>query len=68
MQEVYDNEVQPLDYTKLRYVLYVRKSTDDASKQTRSLKDQIAECERLARALGIRLVRPYLSENPSKIS
>ena len=62
---MYDDEAQPLDYTKLRYVLYVRKSTDDASKQTRSLKDQIAECERLARALGIRLVRPYLSEKKS---
>jgi hypothetical protein len=45
-----------LDYTKLRYALYVRKSTDDASKQFRSLKDQIAEFEAMARRLGIRLV------------
>lgn len=62
---MYDDDFPHPDYTKLRYVLYVRKSTDDASKQTRSLKDQIAECERLARALGIRLVRPYLTEKKS---
>ncbi len=60
-----EDEFQPLDHTKLRYVLYVRKSTDDESKQLRSLEDQIAECEALARSLGIRLVKPYLIEKKS---
>jgi site-specific DNA recombinase len=60
-----EDELQPLDYTKLRYALYVRKSTDDESKQLRSLEDQIAECEVLARRLGIRLVKPYLQEKKS---
>jgi site-specific DNA recombinase len=61
---VYD-DIQPLDYTRLRYALYVRKSTDDASKQFRSLKDQIAECEAMAQRLGIRLVKPYIKEKRS---
>lgn len=60
-----DDELQQLDYTKLQYVLYVRKSTDDESKQLRSLEDQIADCEALAKSLGIRLVKPYLREKKS---
>jgi len=60
-----EDDLQPLDYTKLRYALYVRKSTDDESKQLRSLEDQIAECEVLAKRLGIRLVKPYLKEKKS---
>lgn len=65
MYELYEDDVQAPDYTKLRYVLYVRKSTDDASKQTRSLKDQTDECRRLAQALGIRLYTPYKPEKKS---
>ena len=34
---------------KRRYVIYLRKSTDDESKQVRSLEDQRAECLKLAR-------------------
>jgi DNA invertase Pin-like site-specific DNA recombinase len=60
-----DDELQALDFTKLRYTLYVRKSTDDESKQVRSLNDQIAECKVLAKRLGIRLVKPYLKEKKS---
>ena len=36
-----------------RYVIYLRKSTDDESKQVRSLEDQRAECLELAHHLGI---------------
>ena len=34
---------------KRRYVIYLRKSTDDEQKQVRSLDDQLDECIRLAR-------------------
>jgi site-specific DNA recombinase len=60
-----DDDLQQLDHTKLRYALYVRKSTDDESKQLRSLEDQIAECETVAKRLGIRLAKPYLKEKKS---
>jgi DNA invertase Pin-like site-specific DNA recombinase len=38
---------------KRRYVIYLRKSTDDESKQVRSLEDQRTECLELARHLNI---------------
>lgn len=38
---------------KRRYVIYLRKSTDDESKQVRSLEDQKTECLLLANQLGI---------------
>lgn len=42
---------------KRRYVMYLRKSTDDEAKQVRSLEDQEKECRDLAKRLGIS-VRP----------
>ncbi len=36
-----------------RYVMYLRKSTDDEAKQVRSLEDQEKECRELAKRLGI---------------
>lgn|GEM_PF-122654 len=42
---------------KRRYVMYLRKSTDDEAKQVRSLDDQETECRALARQLSI-TVRP----------
>lgn len=47
---------QELDITKLKYVLYVRKSTDDPQRQIRSLDDQIAECLELAARLGLTVI------------
>ena len=38
---------------KRRYILYLRKSTDDESKQVRSLEDQRTECLELADVQGI---------------
>ena len=42
---------------KRRYVIYLRKSTDDERKQVRSIDDQRKECLDLAKRLGIH-VRP----------
>lgn len=38
---------------KRRYVMYLRKSTDDEAKQVRSLEDQETECKALAKLLEI---------------
>jgi DNA invertase Pin-like site-specific DNA recombinase len=45
------NRILPKE--KRRYVLYLRKSTDDEAKQVRSLEDQRAECLELAHRMGI---------------
>lgn len=50
---VNDSEI---DISKLRYVLYVRKSTDDPKRQTRSIPDQISECLELADRLHLNVV------------
>lgn len=44
------------DLTKLRYVLYARKSTEDENRQTRSIGDQVADCKKLAADLGLNVV------------
>ncbi len=38
---------------KRRYVMYLRKSTDDEAKQVRSLEDQETECRALAEQIGV---------------
>jgi len=60
-----NEEQESLDITKLKYALYVRKSTDDKERQQRSVDDQIAECEELAAKLGIKLVKPYYRDDAS---
>ncbi len=45
-----------LDVTKLKYVLYARKSTDDASRQVRSIEDQIADCKDIAVRKNLNIV------------
>ena len=47
-----ENEI---DFTKLKYVLYARKSTIDETRQVRSIPDQIKECLDLAHRLGINI-------------
>ncbi len=51
---------QELDFTKLKYVLYARKSTDDPQRQVRSIGDQIFECKQLAASLGITVAKVLL--------
>lgn len=52
----YETEENVLDITKLKYVLYARKSTDDPKRQLRSIPDQIDECKSMAERLSIRIV------------
>ena len=47
---------EELDFTKLKYVLYARKSTDDPQRQIRSIGDQIFECKLLAERLELHIV------------
>lgn len=45
-----------------RYAIYIRKSTDDADKQVRSLEDQLAECQKLAQDLGVIVLKDNVIE------
>lgn len=54
-----------LDVTQLKYVLYARKSTEDETRQVKSIPDQIDECILLANRLGLNVVKPYLEESKS---
>ncbi len=45
---------------KRRYVMYLRKSTDDEAKQVRSLEDQETECRALAEQLGVKIRDEYI--------
>jgi site-specific DNA recombinase len=49
---------------QLKYVLYARKSTDDPQMQTRSIDDQIAECQRFAQRFHLQIVE-VLTEKKS---
>ncbi len=60
-----DEQEEQVDIRKLRYALYVRKSTDDKERQQRSIDDQIAECEEMAVKLGIQIAKPYYRDDGS---
>ena len=62
---MYDNDNLD-DIKKLRFVLYARKSTDDAKRQIRSIPDQIDECRDLAARLGIKIVDTFREEKSAK--
>jgi site-specific DNA recombinase len=65
---LYEDDDEPqIDITKLRYVLYARKSTDDPKRQIRSIPDQIDECQSLAVRSGIRFVKVLREEKSAKI-
>lgn len=55
-----------LDITTLRYVLYVRKSTTDESRQVRSIDDQIKDCMALAKRLSLQVVAVIKEEKSAK--
>ena len=54
------NRILPLE--KRRYVIYLRKSTDDEAKQVRSIEDQRDECQELASRLKINLSKLTILE------
>lgn len=58
-------EEEFLDFTKLKYVLYARKSTEDESRHIRSTGDQLAECRQLASRIGITVAEPPVIEEKS---
>ena len=49
----------------LRYVMYVRKSSEDAEAQAKSLPDQIAACKEYAKAKGLLVVGEPIQESKS---
>ena len=60
------NDEQVIDFTKLKYVLYARKSTDDPKRQARSIPDQIAECEDLASRFPLQIIDVLIEEKTAK--
>lgn len=57
-----DASTRILPKEKRRYVIYLRKSTDDELKQVRSLDDQKLECLDLARRLGVNVRKEDIFE------
>lgn len=47
---------EQIDATKLKYVLYARKSTTDETRQVRSIPDQIADCKIVAAREGLTII------------
>lgn len=56
---------EELDITRLKYVLYARKSTIEDSRQVRSIPDQVRECLELAHRLGLTVVGKPVEEKGS---
>lgn len=62
---MYEDETTSVDYTKYRYVIYARKSSEDSEKQIRSVGDQIDDCKKLAREQNLNVVLPPIQETKS---
>ncbi len=61
------DEFQEVDRSSLRYVIYLRKSTEDENKQAHSFSDQEKDCRRYAAQLGIEdnIIEPAIKESAS---
>lgn len=55
-----------IDITKLRFVLYARKSTEDEGSQVNSIDDQIRHCMQYAENHNLRVVRIIKEEKSAK--
>lgn len=53
------------DEKPLRYVCYVRKSSEDAEAQAKSLPDQIADCRKYAKDNDLKIIEPIIQESKS---
>lgn len=60
------NEEQELDLKTLKYVMYLRKSTEGAERQVRSISDQERDCRELAQRLGLNIVGIIKEEKSAK--
>ena len=58
---------ETLDRSKLRYVLYVRKSSEDEDAQSHSIPAQINDCMRVAEREGLNIVDVLREEKSAKI-
>ncbi|HEX8974353.1 MAG TPA: recombinase family protein, partial [Patescibacteria group bacterium] len=47
---------QQENFSKYKYVIYARKSSEESDRQLRSLDDQIKECRQLAMRSGLKVV------------
>lgn len=52
------------DLRTLKYVMYLRKSTEDEGRQIRSIKDQENDCVELGKRLGLNIIE-IISERKS---
>jgi DNA invertase Pin-like site-specific DNA recombinase len=53
----------------LNYVIYARKSTEDNERQYRSIKDQITDCQLLAKINGLKVAgTPFVESKSAKVS
>ena len=56
------------DFSKLKYVLYARKSSEEESAQEKSLPNQIEDCKRFAEANGLNVVDIITEQKSAKMS
>lgn len=57
---------EDIDRSKLKYVLYARRSTTDEGSQVRSIPDQIKYCERHAEINGLNIVATFQENGSAK--
>ncbi len=60
------DDEEEIDLTKLRYVLYARRSSEDKTKQVRSLPDQVKDCKKFAEANGLHIVKVIKEKKSAK--
>lgn len=54
------------DTSNYRYVIYARKSTENAEKQVRSLSDQVIECKQLAERENLKVLSVIMESESAK--
>lgn len=59
-------EEEQIDFSKLKYVLYARKSTTDETRQVRSIQDQITDCTEYARRNSLNIVETLTETKSAK--